>query len=245
MTSGPTPDPLAAHDHATRDADDPDADRGAADPGDTDPGDTDRGGDADALGTSPGLPDDVFDHDGLITKRPLRACALAELRPGPGRVLWDIGTGAGSVAVEWCRAGGVLPRPATAYGVERDPVRAARARGNAERLTAPGQVTVVEGAAADDGVLAGLPRPDAVFVGGGGSAVVLDACRAALQPGGRLVAHSVTIDTEQVLVAAFRAHGGTLTRLAVEYAEPLGGLFGWKPLRAVVQWSYEAHRPTS
>lgn len=199
--------------------------------------------DAAALGCAPGLPDDVFDHDGLITKRPLRACALAELRPGPGRVLWDVGTGAGSVAVEWCRAGGVEPSPATAYGIERDPVRAARARGNAARLTAPGQLTVVEGPAVD--MLATLPQPDAVFIGGGGSAEVLDACLAALPVGGRLVAHSVTIDTEQVLVAAFRAYGGALLRLGVESAEPLGRLFGWRPLRPVVQWSYEVHDRTT
>ncbi|MCA0436410.1 MAG: precorrin-6Y C5,15-methyltransferase (decarboxylating) subunit CbiT [Austwickia sp.] len=189
-----------------------------------------------ALGSCPGLPDDAFDHDGLITKRPLRACALAELRPGPGRVLWDIGTGAGSIAVEWCRAGG-----AAAYGVERDPVRAARARGNAERL-APGLVHVIEGYAAE--AIATLPAPDAVFLGGGASAAVLESCLAALAPGGRLVAHAVTIETEQVLIAAFRARGGSLLRLGVEAAEPLGGLFGWKPLRPVVQWSYRAHGAT-
>lgn len=198
----------------------------------------------DVLGVAPGLPDDVFDHDGLITKRPLRACALAELRPGPGRVLWDIGTGAGSIAIEWCRAGGLVPQLATAYGIERDPVRAARARRNAERLTAPGQVHILQ-AVADDAVLAALPRPDAVFIGGGGSAGVVRTCLAALRPGGRLVAHAVTIDTEEILVAGYRAHGGTLTRLAVETAEPLGGMLGWKPLRPVVQWSYEVHDATS
>ena len=192
-----------------------------------------------ALGTAPGLPDDVFDHDGLVTKRPLRACALAELRPGPGRVLWDIGTGAGSIAIEWCRAGGVRPAPATAYGLERDPVRADRARGNAARLSAPGQVTIVTGAAAD--LIAGgvLPAPDAVFVGGGGSAAVIESALAALRPGGRFVAHAVTLETEDVLVAAYRQLGGSLVRLGVEIVEPLGNLLGWRPLRPVVQWSYE------
>lgn len=211
-----------------------------------------------ALGTCPGLPDDAFEHDGLVTKRPLRACALAELRPGPGQLLWDIGTGAGSIAIEWCRAGGPTAR---AFGFERVGERAARARANAERLTNPGQVCVVEGdvradlaafaavavrrrrdGSRDDGRDDGREgrrdgRPDAVFVGGGCSDGTIGIALDALRPGGRFVAHAVTLDTEQVLVSSYRIHGGTLTRLAVETAEPLGSLLGWKPLRPVVQWS--------
>lgn len=173
-------------------------------------------------------------------------------------MLWDVGTGAGSIAIEWCRAGGAgaMPgetggdgapgaagtAPARAYALECDPVRAARARENAALMTAPGQVSVLVGAAAD--LVPGLPTPDAVFIGGGCSEAVIEACLAALRPGGRLVAHSVTIDTELLMVAAYRRHGGALTRLAVEQAEPLGGMLGWKPLRPVVQWSCEVHGAT-
>ncbi|MEP7161996.1 MAG: precorrin-6Y C5,15-methyltransferase (decarboxylating) subunit CbiT [Dermatophilaceae bacterium] len=192
-----------------------------------------------ALGTCPGLPDDAFEHDGLVTKRPLRACALAELRPGPGQLLWDIGTGAGSIAIEWCRAGGPTAR---AVGFERVAERAARARANAERLTAPGQLRVIEGDVITDlaAFAARHPREDspaAVFVGGGCSEGTITTALGALRPGGRFVAHAVTLDTEHVLVSSYRIHGGTLTRLAVETAEPLGSLLGWKPLRPVVQWS--------
>jgi precorrin-6Y C5,15-methyltransferase (decarboxylating) len=118
--------------------------------------------------------------------------------------------------------------------VERDPDRAERIAANAARLGVPG-LTVVQGTAQQ--ALAGLPRPDAVFVGGGADAPVLDACWAALRPGGRLVAHAVTLETEAVLVARCRDWGGTLTRIALEHVERLGGYHGWKPARAVVQWS--------
>lgn len=181
-------------------------------------------------GTTPGLPDDAFEHDGLITKRHQRAGALAFLRPLAGQLLWDVGTGSGAIAVEWARAA----EGARAIGVERKPERAARARRNIERL-APGRVEVVEGDAV--AVIAGLPAPDAVFLGGGVSAPALDACWRALRPGGRIVAHGVTIETEGVLADMVRAHGGQLARLGVEIAEPIGRFYGWTPLRAVTQWS--------
>ena len=179
----------------------------------------------------PGLPDDAFAHDGLVTKRAVRALALAHLRPREGELLWDLGAGSGSVAIEWVRATGST----TAIGVERDPVRAARARANAERLADPDRLEIRETDVAH--ALADLPPPDAVFLGGGVDEQLLMVCVAALPAGGRLVAHAVTLDTEQVLVAAYRRYGGSLTRLAVEQAEPLGRYVGWRPLRPVVQWS--------
>ncbi len=194
--------------------------------------------DARAFGIAPGLPDTAFDHDGLLTKRVVRAAALAELRPRPGEVLWDLGAASGSVGIEWARCGGSRPA-ARAYGVERDPVRAARARRNAARLTLPGQVVICEGDA--EALLDELPPPDAVFVGGGATAALLDRCRAALRPGGRLVVHAVTVETEVVLLAAYESHGGELTRLAVETVQPLGNRRGWTPQRAVVQWSLRVH----
>lgn len=193
---------------------------------------TDR--DGALLGRSPGLPDDVFDSDGLVTKRVIRAAALAHLRPGPGELLWDIGVGAGSVAIEWCRAAD----GACAIGVERRADRASRARANAERLTPEGAFTLVEGDAAE--VVTGLPRPDAVFVGGGGSIAVLETAVGALGPDGRIVVHGVTLEAELLAAEAHRRWGGQLARMQVETAEPLGRLTGWKPARTVIQWSYSA-----
>jgi len=182
---------------------------------------------------APGLPDDVFEHDGQLTKRDLRASALSRLAPRPGELLWDLGAGAGSVGIEWMRA---HPDCRT-VAVERDPARAARVRANAARLGVP-DLEVVEGGAPD--ALAGLPAPDAVFVGGGATAPgLLEACLAALRPGGRLVVHGVTLETEVLLAAAHGCHGGELTRIAVEHAAPLASFTGWEPSRTVVQWSLQ------
>jgi precorrin-6Y C5,15-methyltransferase (decarboxylating) len=177
-----------------------------------------------------GLPDDAFEHDGQLTKRDARASALSRLAPRPGAVLWDLGAGAGSVGIEWLRA-----HPLTeAVAVEADADRASRIRRNAGCLGVP-RLRVVEGAA--PGALEGLPVPDAVFIGGGLSEHLLERCLDALHPHGRLVAHGVTLETEQVLAAAYRLHGGELTRIAVEHAAPLGSRTGWTPLRAVTQWT--------
>ncbi|WP_240641013.1 precorrin-6y C5,15-methyltransferase (decarboxylating) subunit CbiE [Nocardioides ferulae] len=180
-----------------------------------------------------GLPDDAFEHDGQLTKRDLRASALARLRPAPGQHLWDVGAGAGSVGIEWMRA-----HPACrTTAVEADPERVGRIRRNAARLGVP-DLTVVEGRA--PAALAHLSAPDAVFVGGGATRPgVLDTCLAAVGPGGRLVVHGVTLETEQLLAEAHRTHGGELTRIAVESAAPVGGFTGWTPARTVTQWCLE------
>ncbi|HVW41554.1 MAG TPA: precorrin-6y C5,15-methyltransferase (decarboxylating) subunit CbiE [Amycolatopsis sp.] len=176
----------------------------------------------------PGLPDDAFEHDGQLTKRDLRAVALARLAPLPGELLWDVGAGAGSVAIEWSRV-----HPSNrAIAVERSPERAARIGRNADRLGVP-ELRVVEGSAPE--ALTGLPSPHAVFLGGGVAA--WPACWAALPGGGRLVAHAVTLESEQTLAQAYAAHGGELARIAVEHAAPLGGFTGWAPARTVTQWS--------
>lgn len=178
-----------------------------------------------------GLPDDAFEHDGQLTKRDLRASALARLAPAPGEHLWDVGAGAGSVGIEWMRA-----HPAcTATAVESVPERATRIARNAARLGVPG-LRVVTGRAPE--ALVGLPVPDAVFVGGGAARDgVLGTCLRSLRPGGRLVAHGVTLETERLLGDAYLRHGGELTRVAVETAAPLGSFTGWTPARTVVQWA--------
>lgn len=187
--------------------------------------------DAAVLAAVPGLPDDAFEHDGQLTGRDLRASALARLGPVPGQLLWDVGAGAGSVGIEWMRTD---PR-CRAVAVEADQERAVRIRRNAARLGVP--ALDVRHARAPEG-LTGMPTPDAVFVGGGASRPgVLDTCWDALAAGGRMVVHAVTLETEQRIVECHRRHGGELTRLSVEHAEPLGTFTGWSPARPVVQWA--------
>lgn len=183
-------------------------------------------------GWSAGLPDDAFEHDGQLTKRDLRASALARLAPQPGQLLWDVGAGAGSIGIEWMRAHPTC----AAFAVEADGRRADRIGRNAARLGVPG-LRVVHGTA--PGALAGLPVPEAVFVGGGLTRPgVLDACLAVLRPGGRLVVHGVTLETEAVLAAAYHERGGELTRIAVERVAPVGSFTGWTPARTVTQWAF-------
>jgi precorrin-6B C5,15-methyltransferase / cobalt-precorrin-6B C5,C15-methyltransferase len=179
----------------------------------------------------PGLPDDAFEHDGQITKREVRAAALAALAPVPGQLLWDVGAGSGSVGIEWMR---VHPASRT-IAVEPRADRRDRITRNAAALGVPGLV-VVPGSAPD--ALSGLPRPDAVFVGGGVTDEgVVTACWDALAAGGRLVANAVTIEGHSVLADWWRRTGGTLTRLGVERAGELGAFTAWRPALPVVQWS--------
>jgi precorrin-6Y C5,15-methyltransferase (decarboxylating) len=183
------------------------------------------------LSTSPGLPDEAYDHDGQLTKREIRGVTLARLVAIPGQLLWDVGAGAGSIAIEWMRT----HRSCRAVAIERDADRAARIGRNADALGAPG-LTVLAAAAPD--ALADLPTPDAVFVGGGLTAPgLVDTCWAALAGGGRLVVNAVTVESEQVLAGWYTRLGGELTRLAVSRATPVGGFTGWKPLAPVTQWS--------
>jgi precorrin-6Y C5,15-methyltransferase (decarboxylating) len=179
----------------------------------------------------PGLPDDAYEHDGQLTKRDVRAVVLARLAPLPGQLLWDVGAGAGSIGIEWMRV-----HPASrAVAVEADPERAARIGRNAARLGVP-DLQVVTGRA--PAALGGLPAPDAVFVGGGATASgLLDACWAALRPGGRLVASAVTVESEAVLAGWHGRCGGALTRVSVAHAAPVGGFTGWKPAMPVTLWS--------
>jgi len=183
------------------------------------------------VGWAAGLPDDVFENDGQLTKRDLRASALARLAPMPGAHLWDVGAGAGSVGIEWMRA-----HPScTTTAVEASPERVARIARNATRLGVPG-LAVVQGRAPD--ALHDLPAPDAIFIGGGATRPgVLDTCLAALRPGGRLVVHGVTLETEQLLATTYQQHGGELTRISVETSAPIGTFTGWTPARTVTQWS--------
>ena len=186
--------------------------------------------DAVTVGTAPGRPDEEFEHDGQLTKREIRACALAALRPAPGQLLWDLGAGAGSVAIEWALHD---PR-CRAIAVERSSDRAARIERNVARTGAVG-VQVVHRAIRD--AVSDLPAPDAVFIGGGADQATIDSAWAALRPGGRLVVHTVTLETEQLVIESMRQYGGRLRRITIERVEPLGQYLSWKPARPVVEWA--------
>lgn len=206
---------------------------GAAEPQTTQPGAERHSGrlESGPRPVVPGLPDSVYDSDGQLTKREVRAVTLAILGPQPGELLWDIGAGSGSIAIEWMRT----HRACRAIAIESSAERAGRIARNAAALGVP-KLKVVEGRA--PGALAGLPAPDVVFIGGGLTrAGVVDAALAALPTGGRLVANAVTLESEAVLAACHAELGGELTRIAVNRAAPVGGFTGWRAMMPVTIWS--------
>jgi len=177
-----------------------------------------------------GLPDALFDHDGQITRRPVRALTLSALAPRAGETLWDIGAGSGAIGIEW-----LLAHPANrALAFEVDPVRAARARANAMALGVD-RLEVIEGHA--PAVLMGHTAPDAVFIGGGLSPDLLDTLWRQLSPGTRLVANAVTLESEALLALWHADRGGQLLRIALSEAAPLGTRRGWHASYPIVQWS--------
>ncbi|MGI9494230.1 MAG: precorrin-6y C5,15-methyltransferase (decarboxylating) subunit CbiE [Geminicoccaceae bacterium] len=182
--------------------------------------------------SAPGLPDDAFESDGMLTKREVRAATLARLMPLPGQCLWDIGAGSGAVAIEWLRS---LKR-GKAVAIERDERRAFRAEGNAEWLGVP-DLLIVRGEAPgclDDQ----LPHPDAIFIAGGITTPdMLERCWAALDVGGRLVANVVTLDGERKLLDWQAEHGGDLVRIQISRNEKIGPYQGWRPAMPVTQYA--------
>ncbi|NML73708.1 precorrin-6y C5,15-methyltransferase (decarboxylating) subunit CbiE [Rhizobium sp. S-51] len=183
------------------------------------------------LSPVPGLPDEAFRHDGQLTKREIRAVTLAQLSPFPNALLWDVGAGCGSIAIEWMRAG----MGTRAIAVEGRADRVAMIRANADALGVP-DLEIVE-AVAPEG-LEGLDPPDVVFIGGGiNNEGLFEACWDALAPGGQLVANAVTIEGEARLADLRGAFGGELIRLSVARAAPVGRYCGWKSLMPVTIWS--------
>ncbi|WP_062236108.1 bifunctional cobalt-precorrin-7 (C(5))-methyltransferase/cobalt-precorrin-6B (C(15))-methyltransferase [Aureimonas sp. N4] len=177
----------------------------------------------------PGLPDEAFRHDGKMTKRVLRALALSALSPRAGELLWDVGSGSGAIAVEWCRAASA----ARALAIEPNPERLAFIRENRVRLAAPG-ITIVPARAPE--AFDGLAAPDAVFIGGGLTESVFAPAYQALKPGGRLVAHAVTLESEAILLGLHAEHGGDLMRVSVDHAASVGPFRGWRPSMPVLHW---------
>ncbi|MGF9565870.1 precorrin-6y C5,15-methyltransferase (decarboxylating) subunit CbiE [Neorhizobium sp. JUb45] len=187
-------------------------------------------GNARILPLACGMDDALFDHDGQITKREIRALTLSALSPRRGELLWDIGAGSGSIGIEW-----MLRHPSMqAIAIEGDAARAVRIGHNTAAMGVPG-LRIIKGTAPQ--ALGGLPRPDAIFIGGGGSEPgVFDAAVQALGPDGRLVANAVTLEMEAVLLAAHARLGGSLSRLDISRVTPIGTMFGWRPAMPVTQW---------
>ncbi len=194
--------------------------------------DVDAPASATVLGLAPGLDDGLFEHDGQLTKREVRAITLSALAPRQGELLWDVGLGAGSIAIEW-----LLRHPSLkAIGIEQDAERAARAARNAATLGTP-DLRIVHGHA--PAALDGLPAPDAVFVGGGLSdQELVGRVWSALKPGGRLVANAVSLASEARLIDVFQRLGGELTRIEVARSGRAGSgsVFVWRPAAPIIQW---------
>ncbi|NNH69346.1 bifunctional cobalt-precorrin-7 (C(5))-methyltransferase/cobalt-precorrin-6B (C(15))-methyltransferase [Nocardia uniformis] len=181
------------------------------------------------LSRLPGLPDSVYSGDGQLTKAEVRTLTVAALAPAPGELLWDVGGGSGTIAIEWCRT----HSSCRAVTFEHLDTRREQIAVNAAALGVP---TIDMRGAAPDAF--GGPAPDAIFIGGGLTQDdMFDACWQALRPGGRLVANTVTAESESLLLTLAAAHGGTLRRFQIYRAEPLGGFTSWRPQLPVTQWS--------
>ena len=194
-------------------------------------------GEALVLPRAPGLADEHFASDGVMTKREARALTISALQPLPGQLLWDVGAGCGSIAVEWLRATGPRGR---AVAIEAKRERQALIAENRERFGAA-RLEIVAGEA--PGALAGLAAPDSIFIGGGLTAPgVFEACWSALKPGGLLVANGVSLEAEAALAGLSQGYGGSLIRIEISRTVPLGGFTGWRPLMPLTQWSIRKAR---
>ena len=177
-----------------------------------------------------GLPDDLFQHDGQLTKRPVRALTLSALAPRPGEMLWDIGAGSGSIGIEWLLAGG-----ARVEALEANPTRAARARANVDVFGLSHRHRLHE-ARAPEG-LSGLPSPDAVFIGGGATDALLTQLWKLIPQGTRLVMNAVTLETEALVLDWSTRHGGHLLKVELSEITAIGRKRGWKAALPILQWS--------
>ena len=191
------------------------------------------------LPIGPGLPDDAFIHDGMITKSDIRAQTLSSLGIWKGAVLWDLGAGCGSISIEWMRLGG------QAVAIEQDGNRCDMIRKNATRLGTPDLtlhhtsiLAALEAATAKTGPKeGGLPTPDAIFIGGGITTPdLMEKCWDLLPLHGRMVANTVTLEGEQELFRFYNKIGGTLSRLAVSRLAPRGSFTGWHSLAPVTHY---------
>ena len=176
------------------------------------------------------IPDTQYQHDGQLTKQEIRTLTLAALSPFPGQLLWDVGAGSGSIGIEWMRT---HPRN-QAIAIESHPDRLANITYNAKNLGVP-NLKIIAGRAPE--ALQNLQRPDSIFIGGGVTrSGVFETCWDALKDGGRMVINGVTLETEMKLFQLKQAYGGSLTRIQIQRAEPIGNFLGWKSLSPITQW---------
>ena len=178
-----------------------------------------------------GLADAAYLHDGQLTKREIRAVTLSALAPVPGELLWDVGAGCGSIAIEWMRS----HRNCRAIAIERHPTRLQYIAENASTFGVP-ELKIIAGEAPS--ALTNLPQPDAIFIGGGVTAEsLLESCWNALGEGGRLVVNAVTVESELKVLQWHSLHGGELIRIGIQRVGAIGSFQGWKPLAPVTQWA--------
>ena len=182
------------------------------------------------LSRIPSLPDTAYHHDGQLTKQEVRALTLSALAPIPGQLLWDVGAGCGSIAIEWMRSHGRC----RAIAIERHPTRLQYIADNAIALGVP-DLKIIPGEAPS--ALKNLPQPDAIFIGGGVTTDALfETCWNALSTGSRLVINAVTLESEQNVLQWHSQYGGELRRIGIQRAEAIGSFQGWKPFLPVTQW---------
>jgi precorrin-6B C5,15-methyltransferase / cobalt-precorrin-6B C5,C15-methyltransferase len=182
------------------------------------------------LSIVPGLPDNVFETDGQLTKREVRAVTLSRLAPLPGQRLWDVGAGSGTIGIEWMR----VHSSCSCVAFEEREDRAARISINAKRHGVPA-LQVIQGTAPSS--FEDLEAPDTIFIGGGlHRDGLFQACWDRLKRGGRLVANAVTIESESTLASLHKTYGGELIRVLVARADSIGGTLGWRHLMPITQW---------
>ena len=185
------------------------------------------------------IEDQAFINDGQITKRQIRALTMANLKPYKGGVLWDIGSGSGSIAIEWARAGG------KAIAIENNGHRCLNIAANAKLLGVYDDVKIINKNAIDAiGTINAignidLTAPDAIFIGGGinNNDQMLDICWHKLKISGVFAANSITISSEAKLLQLHKKWGGDISRLQVSHIKSLGKMQAWDSAMAVTLYN--------
>ncbi len=180
----------------------------------------------------PGLPDNAFISDGNFTKKEVRSLTVSSLNPGKNKILWDLGCGSGSVGIEWLQ----LSFNGKVFGVEKNLKRCKTAKNNALQLGTP-RFSTICGLSQDN--INSLPDPDSVFIGGGLTVGLVEQILKRLKPYGCLVANTVTLESEAVLVDLQKKFGGELTRIAISRSRTIGKLTTWDQLLPVTQWKVQ------
>lgn len=181
-----------------------------------------------------GLPDQSFlgfsDRPGLITKREVRVLTLAELALQPGQVIWDLGAGTGSVAVEIAR---LVPQ-SNIYAIEKTAIGINLIQQNCKRFQVK-NVTSIHGSAPE--VLENLPNPDRVFIGGSGGSLsqILEACQVRLLPNGIIVLALATLEHLSIALNWFGNHNWYchISQIQIARSVAVGPLTRLAPLNPV------------